>query len=104
MPADDEPSFLDEQIARAAHPVDDEPESSPERESPKAIYVSLTFRLAEQVTPELFAQRVAEACFTRNALRPEEAVVVPDGSGREYRDGGPVDVSALLPGGGRDGS
>lgn len=49
------------------------------------VYVALTFRLDEPVTPEHLARRVAEACFTYGALRPGEAVVLPDGSGREFK-------------------
>jgi hypothetical protein len=58
-------------------------------------YVSLTFRLSETVTPELFAQRIAMACFSGGALREDEAVIMPDGSGRELIDNGPIDLSAL---------
>lgn len=59
------------------------------------VYVSLTFRLDEQVTPTLLAQRVAEACFTRHALRHGEAVVVPDGSGMEIVATGRTQLAEL---------
>lgn len=38
--------------------------------------VTLTFLLAEEVTPRLFAQKVAMAC-SQGALRPGEGVLVP---------------------------
>lgn len=50
--------------------------------------ITLTFRLSGPVTPEFFAQRVAEACFSYGALHPDEAVISPDDSGREFRDSG----------------
>lgn len=54
-------------------------------------HVALVFRLDEEVTPAHFALRVAEACFANGALRVGEAVVLPDGSGRELvDDGSPV--------------
>ena len=40
--------------------------------------ITLTFALAEEVTPDIFAQRVAEACFNYGALRElDEGVHVP---------------------------
>lgn len=51
--------------------------------------VTLTFKLNEQVTPGIFAKRVAEACFQYGALRPDEAVQHPEISSLEftYREG-----------------
>jgi hypothetical protein len=40
--------------------------------------VALEFRLDEQVTPGIFAERVAEACASYGALRPGEAVLAPE--------------------------
>ncbi len=52
--------------------------------------ITLTFRLTEDVTPDYFAQRVAEACFSYGALRTGEAVVIPSDPTKEFKDGGPV--------------
>lgn len=41
-------------------------------------HVVLTFELAEEVTPSLFARRVAQACFDYGALRPGEHVLAED--------------------------
>lgn len=38
--------------------------------------VNLTFHLAEDVTPEIFAERVARACAREHALRLGESVNV----------------------------
>lgn len=40
--------------------------------------VMLTFLLDEEVTPQLFAQKIAMACGSGGALRPGEAVMVPN--------------------------
>lgn len=38
--------------------------------------VTLRFRLLEEVTPAIFAERVAQACGNYGALRPGEAVIL----------------------------
>lgn len=49
--------------------------------------VTLTFVLEEDVTPDLFAQRVALACARGYALRPGEAIEMPSDPARSYRVG-----------------
>lgn len=60
--------------------------------------IPLTFVLDEEVTPDLFAQRVAQACAQFYALRPGEGIQLPSDKGKtitvtEER----VDMSDLFP-------
>jgi hypothetical protein len=50
-----------------------------------STYVTLTFRLEENVSETFFAQRVAEACFKDETLLDNEAVVLRDKTGREFK-------------------
>lgn len=52
------------------------------------MIITLTFELAEDVTPDYFARRVAEACFAYGALRKNEGVILPSDPTRVLLDGG----------------
>lgn len=46
--------------------------------------VRLTFSLLEDVTPDIFASKVALACGARYALRPGEAIRLPSDPTKAY--------------------
>lgn len=60
------------------------------------MIITLQFRLDEDVTPDYFAQRVAQACFSFGALRKTEAVLSPSSEGLEYVDDGPKPIFDFL--------
>lgn len=45
--------------------------------------VTLVFDLAEDVTPEIFAARIAQTCADHYAIRPGESVIEPT-SGKRW--------------------
>lgn len=59
--------------------------------------LSLTFVLDEDVTPDLFAEKVARAC-SAGTLRPGEGILVPSDPERQFRitDEPLVDVLPFL--------
>jgi hypothetical protein len=57
--------------------------------------VTVTFLLDEEVTPDLFAERVALACAKEYAIRPGEGVELSDGRHLVATDQ-PVDLPDFL--------
>lgn len=56
---------------------------------------TLTFDLDEEVTPDIFAARVAEACLSYGTLRPGEGVLLPSDPEKRYEDSGRTKLEEL---------
>lgn len=60
--------------------------AAPEHEAPgEGCLIALILRMEEPADPVFVAMRLAQATSKHGVLHPGEAVVLPDGSGREWR-------------------